>query len=205
MKPRIRLSDASHWSEATREVLRNATPAAESSDGSGPPNILYTIAHHPNLLSPFLGFASALALRGVLLRRDAELLALRTAWNCRSDFEWGHHVEYGLAHGLLPEEIGRIVSGPGHPDWGSKERVLLLAADELHADQHLTDDTFAMLRGAWSDAEIVEIVFVVGNYTMLSMVANATGVPVEQRLPAMPAEATPVEPAPVEPTPDERS
>ncbi len=205
MKPRIRLSDASHWNEATRAVLGDATPAAESCDGNGPPNILYTIAHHPNLLSPFLGFTSALALRGVLLRRNAELLALRTAWNCRSDFEWGHHVEYGLAHGLLPEEIGRIVSGPGHPDWGSRERVLLLAADELHADQHLTDDTFAMLRGAWSDAEIVEIVFVVGNYTMLSMVANATGVPVEQRLPAMPAEATPVEPAPVEPTPDERS
>jgi 4-carboxymuconolactone decarboxylase len=200
MKPRIRLSDASHWSEATREVLRNATPAAESSDGSGPPNILYTIAHHPNLLSPFLGFASALALRGVLLRPDAELLALRTAWNCRSDFEWGHHAEYALAHGLSPEEIRRIADGPEHPGWGSKERVLLLAADELHANQHLTDEIFATLREAWSNAEIVEIVFVVGNYTMLSMVANATGVPVEQRLPAMPAVTTPVES-----TPDETS
>ena len=34
--------------------------------------------------------------------------------------------------------------------------------------------------------KIVEIVFVVGNYTMLSMVANATGVPIEQRLSEMP-------------------
>ena len=36
------------------------------------------------------------------------------------------------------------------------------------------------------DAQIVELTFVVGNYTMLSMVANATGVPVEDRLPGLP-------------------
>ena len=37
-----------------------------------------------------------------------------------------------------------------------------------------------------SEAQIVELTFVIGNYTMLSMVANATGVPLEERLPAMP-------------------
>jgi hypothetical protein len=55
----------------------------------------------------------------------------------------------------------------------------------------LTDETFAALRDRSSDAEIVEIIFVVGNYTMLSMVANATGVPVEQRLPTMPTRTRP--------------
>ena len=187
MKSRIPLSDASQWSEETREILGDATPAAASPDGQGPPNILYTIAHHPHLLPPFLQFTGALALQGVLPRRDAELLALRAAWNCRSAFEWGHHVEYGLAHGLSNEEIQRIAAEPDHAGWGARERLLLRAADELHAHQHLTDETFAALRDRSSDAEIVEIIFVVGNYTMLSMLANATGVPVEQRLPAMPA------------------
>jgi 4-carboxymuconolactone decarboxylase len=186
MKPRIPSSNTSQWSKETRAILGDVTPAAESSDGLGPPNILYTIAHHPSLLAPFLGFTAALAMRGVLARGDAERLALRTAWNCRSRFEWGHHVEYALAEGLSREEIGCIAVGPEHARWDAKERLLLRAADELHAHQDLMEETFAALRDDWSDAEIVEIIFVVGNYTMLSMVANATGVPLEKRLPGMP-------------------
>jgi alkylhydroperoxidase family enzyme len=186
MKSRIPPSDASQWSEETRAILGEATPAAKNSDGHGPPNILYTIAHHPNLLPAFLEFTAALALKGVLPKREAEVLALRTARNCRSAFEWGHHVEYGLAQGLSEEEITSIASGTDHPDWTDRERLLLRTADALHAEQTLSDEAFEALREHFDEAEIVEITFVVGNYTMLSMVANATGVPIEQRLPEMP-------------------
>ncbi|MBW2275538.1 MAG: carboxymuconolactone decarboxylase family protein [Deltaproteobacteria bacterium] len=187
MKKRIPPAEAKQWSDETRAILAAATPAASSPDGKGPPNILYTIAHHPTLLQPFLGFTATLAMRGVLPRRDSELLALRAAWNCQSPFEWGHHVEYALAEGLSDEEVERIAEGPEHPQWRPGDRLLLTAADELHARQQLSDETFAGLRDAWSDAQIVEITFVVGNYTMLSMVANATGVPLEERVPAMPS------------------
>jgi len=186
MTSRIKASDASQWSTATGEILGQATPASESADGTGPPNILYTIGHHPTLLPAFLGFTAALALEGVLARPDAELLALRAAWNCRSAFEWAHHVEYGLASGLSTEEILAIPDGPDHRIWSEHQSLLLQTADELHATRGLADGHFASLRERWSEAEIVEIVFVVGNYTMLSMVANATGVPVEQRLDAPP-------------------
>jgi 4-carboxymuconolactone decarboxylase len=188
MKTRIRSSNVSDWSDETRALLSATTPAAESADGTGPPNILYTIAHHPSLLPPFLGFAGALALQGVLPRREAELLALRAAWNCRSAFEWGHHVEYGLAHGLTQEEIRNVPVGPEAAIWNPQDRTLLECADELAAQQQVQDQTFEALRLIWSDAEIVEIVFIVGNYTMLSMLANATGVPVEERLPGLPSE-----------------
>jgi 4-carboxymuconolactone decarboxylase len=186
MSNRIQPSTPEQWSEESREILAGATPAAEHSEGTGPPNILYTIAHHPTLLRPFLGFTAALAMRGVLKRRDSELLALRTSWNCRSPFEWGHHVEYGLAEGLSHSEIEQIRVGPSDPGWKQSDRLLLQAADQLHASQALGDEVFAGLRANWSEAEIVEIVFVVGNYTMLSMVANSTGVPLESRLPEMP-------------------
>ncbi len=186
MKRRIEPSNASHWSEETRGVLGSATPAAQSPDGQGPPNILYTIAHHPTLLTPFLGFTAALAMRGVLERRDSELLALRAAWNCRSAFEWGHHVEYALAAGMTEEEVERVATGPNDAAWSEADRLLLRAADELHAGQNLSDETFRALQARLSEAEIVELTFVVGNYTMLSMVANATGVPIEERVPPLP-------------------
>jgi alkylhydroperoxidase family enzyme len=150
-----------------------------------PLNILGTIAHHPNLLGPFLGFAATLAMRGVLSRRHSELLALRAAWNCRSPFEWGHHVLYARAAGMSDEEIARVAADT-QSGWTEEERDLLTAADELHTRQDLSEQTWQRLRERFSDAQLVEIPFVVGHYTMLSMVANATGVPLEADLPALP-------------------
>ena len=63
---------------------------------------------------------------------------------------------------------------------------MLRAADELHAGQTFSDATWAALRERHDEAQLVEIPFVVGQYTMLSMVANGTGVPVEEHLPPLP-------------------
>ena len=185
MSRRLPPSQADDWTEESRAILGHVSPASESESGEGPPNILYTIAYHPTLLQPFLAFTGTLALRGVLPRRSSELLALRASWNCRSPFEWGHHVEYALAAGLTGAEIEAIEEGPAATNWDAEDRLLLRAADALHAGQDLGDALFAELRARFSPAQIVEITFVVGNYTMLSMVANATGVPLEARLPAL--------------------
>jgi alkylhydroperoxidase family enzyme len=165
------------------ELEGDGAPRAEAAK---PLNILGTIAHHPTLLEPFLAFAATLAMRGVLSRRHSELLALRAAWNCRSPFEWGHHVIYARAAGLGEDEIARVAQAPETAGWTGEERDLLQAADELHAGQDLTDDTWQRLRTHFDEAQLVEIPFVVGHYTMLSMVANATGVPLEAGLPEIP-------------------
>jgi alkylhydroperoxidase family enzyme len=149
------------------------------------PNMLRAIAHHPRLLEPFLGFAAALA-RGELPRRESELLALRAAWNCRSEFEWGHHALYARAAGLSDAEIAAVASGPGAPGWSDADRELLRAADELHAQQSIGEATWAALASRWNAAQLVEIAFVVGQYTMLSMVAGALAVPLEDGLPQLP-------------------
>jgi len=175
MSKRLDPQEPDEWSDDVREILGDASL-----------NILRTIAHHPHLLKPFLGFTATLALRGSLPRRESEILALRASWNCRSPFEWGHHVLYARAEGLSDEQILRIAQEPEHVSWSERDRLLLSAADELHRDQQLHDSTWDALRAEFDHAQLVEIPFVVGNYTMLSMVANATGVPVEPGLPELP-------------------
>jgi 4-carboxymuconolactone decarboxylase len=177
------------WDERTRELLAATLAPVGKLEGAAPArplNILTVIAHHPTLLGPFLELARALALDAVLPRRSSELLALRAAWNCRSAFEWGHHALYGKAAGLADEEIARIAAGPEAPGWDDADRLLLCAADELHRDQSLSDATWAALQRRHDEAAHVEIPFVVGQYTLLSMVANATGVPLEDHLPPLP-------------------
>ena len=180
------------WDEGTRRILGGtvapvaALEGREQKKGGGPLDILRTIAHHPSLLEPFIGFATALATRGVLPRRESELLALRAAWNCRSAFEWGHHVIYARSAGLDEVAIARVAAGPAADGWSARERLLLEVADELHAKQDVSDATWARLRGSCDDAQLVEIPFVVGIYTLLSMVARSTGVPLADDLPALP-------------------
>ena len=189
-KARIEPLAAEAMDERTRAVLgETVTPVAqleEQSARGGAPAILRTIAHHPTLLEPFLAFAATLATRGVLTRRDSELLALRTAWRCQSAFEWGHHVIYARAAGLGEREIERCTGDAGDPAWAEHERALLAAADELIEGHDVSDGTWSRLRSHFEDAQLVEIPFVVGQYTMLSMVARATGVPLEPDLPRLP-------------------
>lgn len=193
---RVRPLDASEWSPEVRALLgATQAPVAdlEGQPASAPArilNILRTIAHLPNLLGPFLGFADALARKGELKRRDSELLALRAAWNCRSEFEWGHHVVYARAAGLSDEEIDRIPAGGEAPGWSARDRTLLKAADQLHSCQQVADDVWRALEREFSPAQLVEVPFVVGQYTMLSMVANSTGVELEAGHPRLPPDAT---------------
>jgi alkylhydroperoxidase family enzyme len=131
------------------------------------------------LLAPFLGWAAALALSGVLPKRDHELLAMRASYNCRSAFEWGEHAIDAREAGLTDDEIARIAAGPDAPEWDPREAALLRAADELHQHQCVSDATWQQLTGYYERGALVEIVYVVGQYTMLSMVAESVGVPTE--------------------------
>jgi alkylhydroperoxidase family enzyme len=144
--------------------------------------ILPVIAHQARFLGPFLAWASAVALDGVLSRRQSELLALRTAHNCRSDFEWSHHAVFAKAVGVTDDELSRVADGPGAAGWDGEEADLLWAADELHRSSTITDGTWARLAERHAPAALVEIVLVVGQYTMLSMLANAAGVPIDDVL-----------------------
>ena len=132
------------------------------------------LALTPTMFGPFLQWASALALEGILPKRDQELLALRTALHCHSQFEWVEHAGFARDGGMTDAEIENIEAGPD-AGWVEHEAALLRAADELHHDCEISESTWAALAAHYSPGELVEIPFVVGQYTMLSMVANGLG------------------------------
>ncbi|HUI48318.1 MAG TPA: carboxymuconolactone decarboxylase family protein [Acidimicrobiia bacterium] len=145
--------------------------------GREPARTMAILARQPDLLSPFLSWAAALALQGVLPHRDHELLALRVASNCRSEFERGEHVEYARAASLTEHEIADTSRPVTAGAWTEAEQALLHAVDELTGDFDIADATWATLARHYEPPALVEILFVVGQYTMLSMVANAAGLP----------------------------
>jgi len=183
------------WSDEVRTLLLPTLAPVAAMEGHAPDTeerrplaILTVFAHAPRLLGPFLPWASALALKGTLPRRDHEVLALRVAWNCRSEFEWGHHVAYARAAGITDDEIARVPLGPDADGWSPGDAALLRAVDELSDGSTIGDETWAVLAARYEPSALVEIPLVVGQYTMLSMVANSCVVELEPGHDPLPAE-----------------
>lgn len=137
-----------------------------------PPGTISVLAHRPAMLASFLPWARVLAREGVLPRRDHEVLALRASINCRSGFEWGEHLLFARDAGLTDDEIDQIVVGAADPRWSARDAALVSAAEQLHASCAIDDATWAVLAAHHDAPQLVEIVYIVGQYTMLSMVAN---------------------------------
>ena len=138
-----------------------------------------TLANHPGLMKRWMVFANHVMFKSSLEDREREILILRTARNCASHYEWTQHRAIGLEAGLTEAEIERIHESAIAPDWNERDAALLRAADELIRDHRLGDEAWADLSGHFSEAQVLDAIFTVGNYTMLAMALNSTGVEVE--------------------------
>src|SRR5687768_16844823 len=99
--PRLAPLTADEMDDAQRELI-GAIPMSDKA-----PHIFGTLVRHPGLFRKWLPFGGKL-LSGKLPHRERELLILRTAYNCRTDYEYGQHVLIGQAVGLTEEEIARL-------------------------------------------------------------------------------------------------
>jgi 4-carboxymuconolactone decarboxylase len=149
-------------------------------------NIFATLIRAPGLMRKWLPFGGKL-LNGKLPARDRELLILRTAWNCGAEYEWGQHVLIGARAGLTPEEIARIPAGAGSDEWTPLETALLRAADELHDEQCIGDETWAVLQEHYDTQELIELPMLVGHYHMVAMTLNTLRVQLDEGLEGFPA------------------
>jgi AhpD family alkylhydroperoxidase len=105
---------------------------------------------------------------GRLHRRETELVVLRVASLTGSAYELTQHRPLGLRAGLTPDEIEAITHGPSHPAWGPRDRLLLRAADVLVQSRDLPDGLWSQLRAELDDRELIELVMLVGHYSMLA-------------------------------------
>ena len=115
-----------------------------------------------------------------LVPRERELLILRIGWLCQAEYEWGQHVVFGKGAGLTDEEIARIKEGPDAEGWDPFDAALLRAADELHADALISDATWASLGERYNTQQLMDVVFTVGQYNMVSMALNTFGVQLDK-------------------------
>jgi 4-carboxymuconolactone decarboxylase len=161
------LSDA-EMGEEHREALKDFGPNLL--------NIFRTLVRAPKALSRFNAWGGyVLSRRNDLPAREREIVILRVGFLCKSGYEFTQHTRIGLQEGLTADEISRIKQGAG-AGWGAADAALIQAADELHADQFITDDTWRELARHFTEKQCMDVVFTVGQYTQVSMMLNTFGV-----------------------------
>lgn len=149
-------------------------------------NIFRSLAHHPDLLRRWLVFGSHVLAKTTLPDREREIVILRTGWRCGSDYEFGQHTVIGRGAGLTNDEIRRLAQ-PGVDGWESGDATLVNAVDELVDDRTVSDATWEALCGSWSTQQIMDIVFAVGQYVLVSTALRTFGVERDPGMPGFPS------------------
>jgi alkylhydroperoxidase family enzyme len=150
-------------------------------------NVTAAIAQHPDLAKAWLPLARHILGASTLPARDREILILRIGWLCQSEYEFGHHAALGRRSGLTDEEIVRITKGPDAPGWSAHDRALLTAVDELHRDARIGDATWKALTASYDTKQMIDVVFTVGQYNLVSMALRSFGVEREPGVEGFPA------------------
>jgi len=150
-------------------------------------NIFRTLAHHPKLIKSWLSFGTHLLSESTLPARDREIAILRVGWLCKSGYEWGQHVVIGKNAGLSDEDIDRITRGAEAEGWSAAESALLRATDELHEDSFVSDASWTALCEHYSTQQLMDFVFTVGQYHLVSMALNTFGVQLEPGVKGFPS------------------
>jgi alkylhydroperoxidase family enzyme len=121
--------------------------------------------------------ASGLLNKGSLPARDREVLIGRTTARAGAEYEWGVHAVF-FAEVLDRDVLDKLASSTG-AGFDEDDLVLVTAVDELHDTATLSDQTWSSLRSRYDDAQLIELILLIGWYRTLSTLINATQLPLE--------------------------
>lgn len=177
--PRIPPLPVADWDPGLRERMLGKLPSELGAPDAPVFNIFRTLANHPALARAFGTWGQHVLSGSTLDGRTREMAILRVGWKARATYEWHHHVAIGRDHaGMTEADFARCKAGPV-PGSDADDDVLLRAVDGLMDDHFIDDATWGLLARRFSQQQVMDLVFAVGQYTMVSMALNSFGVQLE--------------------------
>ena len=77
---------------------------------------------------------------------------------------------------IITNSIIEAIKVGASGEWSEHDAFLIKAADELHGDAFISDETWAGLKKVYDDQQMMDLVFTCGQYNMVSMALNSFGV-----------------------------
>jgi alkylhydroperoxidase family enzyme len=155
----------------TAEVLDRMMP------GTDPIRLFRVFARNVPMAAAMTGWGRyELGRQLSLSLREREIVIDRTCARTGCEYEWGVHVlVFARRAGLDAAQLRSLAHGSADdPCWtAAREHLLIRAVDALCATRDLDEQIWAALRGAFDDAELVDLVMLCGWYQAIGTFARA--------------------------------
>lgn len=154
--------------------------------GNPPPNMHLTFGKNPALYAKWLPFATYIMPASSLPARDRQILILRSAFNWRCGYAWAQHVRISKRLGALADGEIAALDGSGAFAWAPKDAALIAACDDCTRAAEIGEASWAMLARHYSEPELLDVVFTIGQYALISIALKSLRVRLDDGL-ALPA------------------
>ena len=133
--------------------------------------------HSPGLADPAQKVGAYLRFGSHLPPRLSELAILVTGAHFKAEYEWYAHVRFAHDAGI-PETVTEAIRKGETPDLADAEsRVVHRAASELNRDHRLSQQTFDEAVEVLGMPALVDLIGLVGYYSLVSLTLNAFEIP----------------------------
>lgn len=104
--------------------------------------------------------------------RLSEFAILCTARAWRAQYEWFAHAAIAAKAGLKPKTIADLRAGRVPKAASKEERAIHALVQELYKDRRVSDRTYKRVRDMLGEPALVELVGILGYYTLVAMTLN---------------------------------
>jgi alkylhydroperoxidase family enzyme len=140
-------------------------------------NIVRLLVENPALYRSWIPFAMHCIQANSMSAREREIVILHTCAFCGGTYDVAQHRVIAKRAGVPVADIEAATKdGAGLSEF---ERTLIKGVEELVSQRCLEDETYAALAKVYKNAQLLDFVFTVGNYTMMSMTTSTFGIQVE--------------------------
>jgi AhpD family alkylhydroperoxidase len=138
--------------------------------GHPPVEMLQAMCLRPEILRAFAGFGNSVYPGGILERRIKELVIITASEGNDCQFCFNAHCDIVDLEGIVADPVGTIADPAALPP---RERLAIELTRAAQADSNRLPEALAReLHEQFTDAELVELSFLVGYITMLNLFNN---------------------------------
>lgn len=171
-------------SDAQRRIV------AEISGGrrGGVGRSFHTVLRSPGLADRSQKLGEYLRYESPIEPRIREFATLIAARHWTQQYEWHVHAPLALAAGLKADVLAALADGRRPASMQEDEAIVYDTVAELFANKSVCDATYARAVSRFGEAGLVDLLALVGYYSMLAMIMNVnrTAIPDGKPLPLVP-------------------
>jgi alkylhydroperoxidase family enzyme len=143
-----------------------------------PPNLYRALASHPAIVAAWTEFANTLRHGSRTPRALRELVILRGAQVCASEYEWAQHLRMARKAGVREAQIAALAGWRTSPEFDARERAALQLAESVTSGR-VSDEVYREAMRHFDHHDYVELSVTAGFYAMVARVLDAMAVELE--------------------------